>query len=227
MGKTSRFVVLSDIHFPYQNPSALEEAVSFISSYKPKYIILLGDIIDCYSLSRFDKDPSRILSLQKEFDLANRFITRLKDLFPYSKIIYIEGNHEKRLQKYLNTHPEISSLRSLTVPKLLGLDSLDIPYVNELSLYNVLFTHGEIVRKYSGQSARGEMDKNDSSGISGHTHRLSLIHKTTRTRQMQWAESGCLCSLEPFYLTSKPDWQNGLVYGTIDSNKCVMNLLKI
>ena len=219
MGSKNKFIALGDIHFPFHSPSVLDETLDFIVSYKPKYIILLGDIVDCYSLSRFDKDPRRILSLQKEFDLANEFLTKLRNLLPKSNIIYIEGNHEKRLQKYLDSHPEISSLRSLNIPLLLGLDALDIPYVKNFTLGDMYFYHGEIVRKYAGQSARGEMDKNDISGCSGHTHRLSHYFRTTTHRDLQWLEAGCLCILEPVYLDTKPDWQNGFVYGYEENGK--------
>ena len=222
-----KFVVLSDIHFPFDNPSAIFDATNFIKKFNPRYIFLNGDIIDCYSLSRFDKDPKRILSLQKEIDLASAFITDLVELFPKAKIIYIEGNHEKRLQKYLNSHPEISSLRTLTIKDLLGLDSIGVEYLPNYNLRGLQITHGEIVRKYSGQSARGELDKNDCSGISGHTHRLSHYFKTTPCRELQWCEGGCLCSLEPIYLDSKPDWQNGFVYGDFANNHLNLYLYKI
>lgn len=223
----NKFVVLSDIHFPFDNPKAIFETVNFMVRYNPKYIFLNGDIIDCYSLSRFDKEPKRILSLQKELDLAIAFITDLIELFPKAKIVYIEGNHEKRLQKYLNNHPEISSLRTLTIKELLGLDSIGVEYLPNYNLNGLFITHGEIVRKYSGQSARGELDKNDISGISGHTHRLSHYFKSTPHRDLQWCESGCLCDLNPVYLDSKPDWQNGFVYGEFKHNQPQLHLYKI
>lgn len=222
-----RFIAIGDIHFPYQNDNAISYVFSFIQKFKPRLIFLLGDIIDCYSLSRFDKDPSRILSLQKEFDLANSFIRKLKEICPYTRIVYIEGNHERRFQKYLNNHPEISSLRSLTVPTMLGLDTLGIDYVKEYHFGDIVLTHGEVVRKYSGQSARAELERNDYSGISGHTHRLSLIHKTTPYRFLQWAEAGCLCNLNPDYIEGVPDWQNGFIYGENINNHVEMNIRKI
>lgn len=223
----NKFVVLSDIHFPFENSEAILKTIDFMVKYNPKYIFLNGDIVDCYSLSRFDKEPKRILSLQKEFDLASAFITDLTELFPKAKIVYIEGNHEKRLQKYLNSHPEISSLRTLTIKDLLGLDSIGVEYLPNYNLNGLFITHGEIVRKYSGQSARGELDKNDISGVSGHTHRLSHYFKSTPYRDLQWCESGCLCDLNPVYLDSRPDWQNGFVYGEFKHNQLQLHLYKI
>lgn len=223
----NKFVILSDIHFPYENFDAIEQASKFMEQYQPKYIILLGDVVDCYSLSRFDHDPKRILSLQKEFDLASAYLTDLRENFPRARIIYIEGNHEKRLQKYLNSHPEISSLRTLTIPELLGLDSIGVEYLPNFYLGDLYLTHGEIVRKYSGQSARGEMDKNDYSGVSAHTHRLSQVFKSTPHRELQWCECGCLCSLNPTYLETRPDWQNGFVFGDFAHGKATLHLYKI
>lgn len=223
----TKFVALGDIHFPFENTTSLEKATRFLIKYKPHYLVLLGDIVDCYSLSRFDKDPRRILSLQTEFDLATMWISFISTALPTTKIIYIEGNHERRLQKYLNSHPEISSLRTLTIPQLLHLDELNVPYVKNFTLGDLFFTHGEVVRKHSGQSARGEMEVNDTSGISGHTHRLSHFFKTTTHRDLQWLEAGCLCSLEPTYLDTKPNWQNGFVFGSIKKGKAKVDIYKI
>lgn len=222
-----KFVILSDVHFPFCLSSTIATAVRFMEKYQPKFIIILGDLIDCYSLSRFDKDPKRILSLQKEFDEASAFLTDLRERFPKARIIYIEGNHEKRLQKYLNSHPEISSLRTLTIQDLMGLDSIQVEYLPNYYLNGLYLTHGEVVRKYSGQSARGELEKNDCSGVSAHTHRLSHYFKSTPQRDLQWCECGCLCSLNPVYLDTRPDWQNGFVYGDFARGYAELHLYRI
>ena len=72
MAKSSMKVacVLPDIHFPFQDKNALKVALDLINYVKPSVIIQVGDLVDCYSISRFSKDPDRIsgTSLQKEFD---------------------------------------------------------------------------------------------------------------------------------------------------------------
>ena len=54
-----RIAVLSDIHFPYYDRTALNLAIKTAIEYEPDCIILNGDIIDCYHLSSFEKDPKK------------------------------------------------------------------------------------------------------------------------------------------------------------------------
>ena len=60
----NKFVVISDIHFPYQDDKAIKAALDFIKTNPVDTIILNGDILDFYDVSSFDKDPDRINSLQ-------------------------------------------------------------------------------------------------------------------------------------------------------------------
>ena len=165
----NKFVVVSDIHFPFQDDNAIKAFFKFLKEHTVDTIILNGDILDFYDVSSFDKDPDRINSLQKEINLAKRFFKRLREVSPNSKIIFIKGNHSERLERYLKKHPELYSLDVLKLPNLLGLQEFDIEYADKYyKLGSLKITHGSIVRKFSGYTAHAEMDKNDCSGISGH-----------------------------------------------------------
>src|SRR5271165_7217151 len=98
--RIERGLVWNDIHFPYHDPTAIELAIEFAVWFKPHIIWLNGDIIDFYAISRFDKDPNRQLAMQDDIDMTIAFLGRLRGLFPDAEIIYREGNHEARLQKF-------------------------------------------------------------------------------------------------------------------------------
>lgn len=165
----NKFVVLSDIHFPYHDPKAIKAALDFIAARKINTIILNGDVLDFYDVSSFDKDPDRVNSLQKEIDMAQKFFKKLRDIKPNAWIVFIKGNHSYRIERYLKKHPELYSLDALKLPNLLGLDKYNIQYVDkELRLGSLKFIHGDIVRKFSGYTAKAEMERHDCSGISGH-----------------------------------------------------------
>ena len=182
----NRFVVLSDIHFPYQDNKALNAVYSFLKDKEINTIVLNGDILDMYDVSSFDKDPSRINSLQQELNLAYKFFKKLRELQPKAKIVFIRGNHEYRIERYLRKHPELFSLDALKLPNLLRLSEFDIGYEEKAyKLGNLKITHGSVVRKFSAYSAHAEMDKNDCSGISGHVHRLGCYYKQTPSRYHQ------------------------------------------
>lgn len=165
----NKFVVVSDIHFPFQDDDAIKAFFRFLKENTVDTIILNGDIIDCYDVSRFDKDISRMNSLQKEINLVNKFFSRMREINPEAKIIFIKGNHEDRIERYLKKHNELFSLDVLKIPNLLNLEKYNIEYCDKFfKLGSLKITHGSIVRKFSGYTAHAEMDKNDCSGISGH-----------------------------------------------------------
>lgn len=165
----NKFIVLSDIHFPYQDDKALKAVYKFLEQHPVDTIILNGDILDFYDVSSFDKDPERVNSLQKEIDLAQKFFKKLRQLAPNARIVFIKGNHCSRLERYLKKHPELYSLDALKLPNLLGLDKFNIEYKDKgFKLGSLKIIHGDMVRKFSAYTARGELEKHDSSGISSH-----------------------------------------------------------
>lgn len=225
----NRFIAFGDIHFPYQDDNALSKLLKFISKYNPENLIMLGDVLDFYDLSSFDKDPLRVDNLQEEIDLAKKFFKKLKRVCqPNCNIFFIMGNHEERLKRYLSKHPEIASLENLKIENLLGLNEMKINFVPyKLNIHNVTFTHGDIVRKHSGYSAHGQAELHDGSGCSGHTHRLGSYYKTTPNKMDEWHEAGCLCKLDPEYIPHTPNWQQGFLYGKITKDIVEINNHKI
>jgi hypothetical protein len=127
-----------------------------------------------------------------------------KDIKPHLVIL-----HE---QAYLWSHAQVlSSLRSLRVEHLFNLEKLKIQYYDDIVFRNtVLFKHGSIIRKHSGYTARGELEKEGMSGMSGHTHRLEMHFKRNRGGNYVWVESGCLCNLDPEWIDGTADWQHGV-----------------
>lgn len=204
-------LVLSDQHIPYQDPGVEALTLAFIKEHKPSAIHLLGDVLDFYTLSRFDKDPSREGNLQDDIDLACQYVARIRHETNVP-IIWSEGNHEARLRKYLwQKAPELAGLRSMQLEELLRLRDFKVQWAGAMKPYKVgklLFTHGDLVRRWSGQSAKAHHDKYGMNVILGHCHRLGSFYHTTYESSYGAWENGCLCSLKPEYCLS-PDWQNG------------------
>lgn len=223
----NKFVVLSDIHFPYQDDKALKAVYKFLEQHLVDTIILNGDILDFYDVSSFDKDPDRINSLQEEINLAQKFFKKLRSLSPNGRIVFIKGNHEQRIERYLKKHPELYSLNALKLPNLLGLDKFNIEYSDKgIKLGSLKIIHGDMVRKFSGYTARGELEKHDSSGICGHIHRLSCYYYRTPERYLAWYEGGCLCDLNPEYI-DEPNWQQAFLYGYVEKDSFAVTPIPI
>jgi len=214
--KTEVSVFLNDLHIPSHDKDAVRVALNLISYVKPKTVFLMGDIFDFYQLSRFDKNPSRLTHLQDDLNELYDFFIDLRKACGDAEIHYMEGNHEHRLTAYLWKHPESAGLDALQPEALFRLGHWGIHWHRQEETYvhhGFLVTHGSIVRKHAGYSARGEFEKYTASGISGHTHRSAAVPKTTMGGVYAWYENGCLCNLRPEYIVGVPDWQHALSIG--------------
>lgn len=205
-------VVLSDLHVPYLDKAAWRVTCEFLRFRQPTHLFLLGDIVDFYSLSAYDKNPERILDLQDDLDQLSQVLETIREILPTAKVVFSEGNHEHRLLRYLQKHPELYRLRALQMPKLLDLERHDIthlPYHAIQRWHGLILEHGSLVRSKSAYTASGMLDKRGTSGISGHVHRLGSSYRTQHDQTIAWWENGCLCDLNPEYVIGKPDWQHG------------------
>ena len=206
-------VVICDAHYPYQDDSAMGMVLAFLKRHKPGGIDILGDWMDFYSISRFDKDPARKGELQNELDRGNAALAKLRKIAPDADIRFSEGNHEQRLQKYMwSRAPELNCLRDIKLQKQMKFGDYGIKYYDHLHPYklgHLWFLHGKFVRKHAGASARAHVEEVGGNVIHGHTHRMGCSPRTTWEATVAGWESGCLCKLNPEYLIGKPNWQQG------------------
>jgi hypothetical protein len=211
-------VVGSDLHVPFHDPRAVGCFLGYIRDTKPNRLVLNGDIADFYALSKFSKNPKRELELQDELDATNDVLDALDSVMPEgSAKDFVLGNHCARLVRYLADNSRaLHGLRALTLDELLHLTERGynvVPMVGRdasLHVGRVEVGHFNIARKDSGASARALLLDRGCSVIQAHTHKLSAIYKRKRGTGEQIAawEMGCLCDLNPEYVTS-PDWQQG------------------
>jgi hypothetical protein len=226
-------VIGNDFHFPFEDKKAVKCFNSLISLIQPNNVILNGDLLDNYNISRFDRNPNRKENLQYELDKVVEFLTKLRDKHQ-GKIVYLFGNHESRMERYLHSQAkELSSLRCLELPQLLELDKLDIewrPYGEPYHLNkNTLITHGTTVRAKAGYSGSAESLKHGNfNGVSGHVHRLGINYYKTYRGNSFWIENGCLCKLDQDYINPfTVDWQQGCSVLTEIGNLTVPELVPI
>lgn len=215
-------VFIGDLHIPHHDPVAVKLTLAFIAKFQPGIIFLMGDIADFYAVSSHDKDPLRKETFQEEIDQCIQFLEELREVAPNAFIIFVEGNHENRMLRYLKKRPELASLRNLSVPCLLELDSFDIRYLPYGKIYRFLdmcIEHGDAVSSKSSYTAAKMLDKRLKSGISGHTHRLGVHYRTAVDTELVWYENGCLCKTDPEYISGVANWQQGFTAGVVDNQK--------
>lgn len=211
MPATSKvWVVLNDLQFPFHDAPVLDLVLSFITDLKPYGVVLNGDIIDCYDLSEFSKNPVTANVLLEEQKLAMDLMNELARVT--TERWWLGGNHEDRLRRYIWNHAgKLGQFAELDFPKLFKVSECGFkwkPYGHSVDLGRLTVTHGDMVRQGSGASAKAHFGKYGSSVMIGHTHRMGVYFKTDKRGVHGAYENGCLCKLTPEY-AHFPDWQQG------------------
>lgn len=211
---TETILVVSDIHVPFHDPALVDSAIRLTKKLKPHRVVLNGDIADFFQLSRFNQGLERLDSLQEEIDASNKIRAAFRKAAPNAVIDETEGNHDHRMRSYVATKGRaLTSLRALEPESLFQTKELEIVRFDGAGFrprQNFLIKHGTIIRKHAGYSAKAELEAAGISGVSGHTHRLS-VHRQTGYVARQWAEGGCLCLTEPDYVIGPANWQPGAI----------------
>lgn len=220
-----RVLLIPDCHIPYHDQKAFTVMLKAAEVFKPDTIIILGDWMDFYCLSEFDKHPGRASQLDQELQVGNECLTLL-DRLGATKKVYIAGNHEDRLDRYLARRaPEFHGMVKLEETlKLRERGWQFVPYKQHYKLGEIYLTHdtGRAGRYAAYQSMT---DVGDNTVI-GHTHRLSyVIEGNAKGKAHVGAMFGWLGDFEKVdYMHSiraKRDWAHGFGVGYVEPNGVV------
>ena len=208
-------LVINDLHLPFHSPRAVKLVMGFAKSLKPDTVFLNGDIIDAYEMSRFDRDPRRGATIDKELKMGTALIQQLRGDLPKSRIVFVEGNHEHRIRRYIvKNAPSLTWVQGLKLPALLELDKYRVEYIEcdadrFIDTYvqygpSLLIGHFATCRGQSGATARALLDQFSMSCVQGHTHSIGSANKLIYpSKQIAAWENGCLASLHPSYCNPK------------------------
>jgi len=220
--KAKKLAVLSDIHIPYHSVTALSAALDLIQSEKPDAILLNGDTIDFYGLSRFMKDP-RKRSVAHELQATRDFLDVLSQFG--AKIYFKIGNHEERYEHYLmRVAPELLGIKDFELKHLLELDARGIDLIGDkriMKANDLNIVHGHEF----GQSifspvniARGLFLRGKVTAMQGHNHAVSEHTESNMNGEITTTWSlGCLCELNPAYLPINK-WAHGMAIVDLSEN---------
>lgn len=212
----SKTLILSDLHFPYQDNQAIKTAIKYGKEKKVTCILINGDLIDFANISRHEKDW-RMRSIADEFEAVRKFLKELRSHFPKAKIVYKFGNHDDRWEKFLFLKaPEIFDCSDFQLDVLLKLGELKIDAVKDMlpikiGKLNVL--HGHEIQGGGGiNPARATFLKTIDNVLIGHYHRTSThLEKTFNGKGLGVNSSGCLCGMYPMF-SRVNKWNLGFVY---------------
>ena len=215
----SSALIVPDLHVPFEDKKAVKLMYKVAKDLKKlKQIVLLGDVLDFYSVSSHLKSPQISDILENEIDAGYNFLAKMRNKFLDVEIKFIEGNHENRLTRYINKNsPDLTGL--LKTEDLLDLEYLDIewiPYGPEqltqiLDIDDLCARHEpySMSVNYMRQTAM----KVHKSLMFGHTHQAAYrsIRNAMGKRVKVWSCGHLVQEKHPcfnYYRSSKP-WEKG------------------
>jgi predicted phosphodiesterase len=166
-----KWLIVPDTHIPFENKYHWALLLKTGQYLKPHGIVTLGDFVDCYSVSAHDRNPTRVRVLDEEIIAANERLTELQSLRPKEQI-FIEGNHEDRLARYLmQKAPELFNMVKMQdLLKLKDRGVKFVPYRSHTTVGRLHITHeAGNCGAYAHYKA---LDTFQANIIIGHTHRL-------------------------------------------------------
>lgn len=200
---------------PTHDEKAILVCLKMIQDTQPEVIACVGDNLDFPEMGKYLTYPAYAQTTQASIDRATFFCAQMRAMAPNAKIIWLAGNHEERMPKYLLVNAGVAyGLRKgnipeswpvLSVPYLCRMDEFGVEYrpgypaadfwVNE----KLRIIHGDRV-KSSGSTAHVYLNQEKTSVIYGHIHRIETAFKTREDfdgpRTIMAASPGCLARID-------------------------------
>jgi predicted phosphodiesterase len=214
-----KVIAIPDIQAPKHDDRAIKTAEEILRGEKPDIVILVGDVIDLQSVSRFpplDWNEAGTTAAD-EIKSANFILDLLDAAIPKKTVkIYLEGNHDRRLELWFIQHgPKLGrDFKGNSVKSQLELDRRGYEYVTikaqPYKIGKVGFVHGWFVNKYHANKTVSDSGQNL---IYGHTHDYQVYtgkHLDQEAPRIAMSV-GCLCDFRQSYLEGRPmNWIHGV-----------------
>ena len=227
-----KWLILGDLHIPYHSKQAIEITIKFSKEQGCDGIIYNGDIIDCYQLSKFEKDPTK-RTFKSELEMTKEIIGIINNYIQPKAWYFKEGNHEKRLISFLlHRAPELFDMPQFSMSEFLKIEANGGIYVhntNPITYNNLSILHGHELGGASSavNPARGLFLKSLECTAENHYHRNSEhVEPTLTGKVIETWSIGCLCDLRPDYAPFNK-WNHGFAILEASGENWKMKLFKI
>ena len=205
---------------PFHDEAAMDVALQLTAFLEETdrldYVINLGDFLDLPSQGRFDQEAGFAGTTQKAIDRGHKFLQQQRAAAgPNAGIVLIEGNHDRRMEKYILSNSaaawglkraNMDELPVMSLPYLLRLDEIGVEYIDAYPAGAYWLTptlravHGNKARSNGSTAAAYTNADPHISTIFGHAHRLEIQSRTVFNRdgaiRSVAVSPGCLCRVD-------------------------------
>lgn len=218
---------------PFHDRLALDLFLQVAAYTQPESIVLGGDIQDFPNMQdKFLREPDFAQTTQPAIEEAHWWSRQLREACPDAEIVYVAGNHDKRLRSSVLTHlraaydlrpaDELELPPPLSPERLMGLSSLGIEWIGDYPNGEHWLTerlrviHGDRISQAGGGTAQAILKDADDSTVFFHAHRREMASKSVHSRRGIRAitvfSPGCLCRVDGKVPGKKKrqNWQQGM-----------------
>lgn len=184
---------------------------------QPEKIQILGDMLDLPSQGKYAQEAGFARTTQLALNRAHEWLSTLRAYCPTSDIVIIEGNHDKRMQAFVEQNALAAfgltqanmpdSWPVMSIPNLLRLNELNVRYMDAYpaaadwdddTTRNI---HGTRANSKGSTMAQYGHESPHISTWAGHTHRQEIIWRTVIGPRGEAVESyhanpGALCHID-------------------------------
>jgi len=232
-----RILVLPDSHAKHGVPNDRYDWLArMILDIRPDVVVDLGDFADMPALSSYDKGKKKAegkrvdLDIEAAVDARKRLTEPLKNLHfgleswgqvvqnSYKpRLIALGGNHEQRIDRYMNDHPELYGIMSQDISEAEKQGWEWYPFLKKVTVEGVTFCHffhNDVGKPIGGASnpARALLKELHCSVVAGHSHKFShWTEATGDNRVICGLVAGCYFEHEEDYaVQSNERWWRGI-----------------
>jgi hypothetical protein len=220
-GRVQKAVLLPDIHYPHVDWPTWWAAMEFMEDYKPDVVIYQGDSLEMDCISTWNtKKPllNEGKRLHKDYaDFDADILSMVEMSNPNAEMVFIIGNHEQRVNWYLQKHPE---LQGLIEPEIcLNLEKRGytvVPFNGVYKLGKLSIIHGYYWNIYHAAKTVNVFERSVAYAHVHNPQSYSKLNPVDADRNhMAWAMP-CMCTVKPSYQQNAPNrWVSG--FGVVET----------
>lgn len=231
-----RVLIIPDVHSKNYDKKAWGAMIAYARSHPFTHVVFLGDLLEGDAVSAHNKGKLKLLEGQRladDYAFAGKLLDEVRGAVGDSAdITLIKGNHEWRVDRYIEEHPEMDGL--INVEKGLDLKRRNVRLVEAypkgqlFRIGKLYFTHGIYI---GGNHAKKHVDVFGVNIVYGHTHEVAIHSKVQYGKGKAHAayNLGCLCRYDQAYLAGSPtNWQHAFGEAFVrDDGKFHLNIYTI
>lgn len=223
--KSVKWLAFSCPHCPLQDQKAVDFVKQQIEDFKPDTVVLLGDLHEADSASKWPSEYD--WTLEDEYESANGFLEEIRLASNNAQCVFLPGNHDDNINAIGRLPSKVRSLldyKDHESELFSGNWLCPTSYVFDrrkgvYKIGQVSFYHGWQSNKSSDENQSIILGQPYGLGVSGHTHvpvRVSQASKGSVRLPYWYSNTGTVRNIDDVPYMQRKDrsnWGQGVVVG--------------